>query len=83
MMWLSWIVKNWKAAALFAAAFAVFIALIAVANHLKEAGRAEERAKGVERYVDDVGRASDAVRSRDDVLSGRVPADARDKNRRD
>lgn len=83
MMALAWLVKNWKAAALIAAAFAVFIALIALANHLKEAGRSEERAKGVDRYLEDVGKASDAVRARDDVLSGRVRPGDNDKNRRD
>lgn len=72
-----------KVAAVAAAALAIIAAAWKVMSNAEAVGAAKQKAKEDERYKEDVARAGDAVRARDDVLGGRVRPDDADPYRRD
>lgn len=72
-----------KVAAVAAAALAILAAAWKVMSNAEAVGAAKQKAKEDERYKEDVARAGDAVRARDDVLGGRVRPDDADPYRRD
>lgn len=72
-----------KVAAVAAAALAIIAAAWKVMSNAEAVGAAKQKAKEDDRYKEDVARAGDAVRARDDVLGGRVRPDDADPYRRD
>jgi len=72
-----------KVAAVAAAALAILAAAWKVMSNAEAVGAAKQKAKEDARYKEDVARAGDAVRARDDVLDGRVRPDDADPYRRD
>lgn len=61
---------------------AVVVALWSVFAKTFKAGKNAQKVEDAERYADAVKKAQDAVRARDDVMSGRVPEHDADPNRR-
>ncbi len=83
MSWLLAYFKGGKIAAIFAAIGAGLLLVWHALATARREGAAAEKAKGAERYAEDVDKAARAARARDDVLAGRVQPDPKDPNRRD
>lgn len=75
--------KGGKFAVVMAGIAAVAVTVWRGLASVKQAGRDEQKAKEAEGYERNVGKAADALRARDGVMSGRVREDDSDPNRRD